>query len=302
MFDLVILTDKRYLKDNLDNTYHHNVFLEDKLLLDALTNKGLNVTRTNWDNPNFNWNETKYALFRTTWDYFDRFDEFFNWFEVTKSKTNFIHHPEIIKWNIDKHYFKDLNKWGIPTIETFYIKKNSGESLKNYTHHHSIVLKPCISGAGKDTYKIDLEDYKLHESLFNELLSKQDMMIQPFQKNIDLGEISFMFFGNHFSHATLKKAKKGDFRVQDDFGGTVEVYSPKNEELNFAKQVVSKLQIDQLVYARVDVIRNNEDELVISELELIEPEIWLRLNTKAPNLFAEAINTYIIKQNDTHEI
>jgi hypothetical protein len=44
--------------------------LEDEILEDALTQKGLKVYRTNWDNQNFDWETAHYAIFRATWDYF----------------------------------------------------------------------------------------------------------------------------------------------------------------------------------------------------------------------------------------
>ena len=48
-------------------------------------------------------------------------------------------------------------------------------------------------------------------------------------------------------------------------------------------------------YARVDVIWNNKSELVVSELELIEPELWFRLNPHAA-ILAKYINGLIAKR------
>lgn len=38
---------------------------------------------------------------------------------------------------------------------------------------------------------------------------------------------SFIFLGGQYSHATIKKPKAGDFRVQQVFAGTVEIVSPE---------------------------------------------------------------------------
>ncbi|MEO0438812.1 MAG: hypothetical protein AAF098_18120, partial [Pseudomonadota bacterium] len=63
--------------------------------------------------------------------------------------------------------------------------------------------------------------------------------MQPFQHRIvSEGEVSMMVFNGQFTHAVLKKAKAGDFRVQDDFGGTVDDYTPTEEEIEFAKNTV----------------------------------------------------------------
>ena len=69
-----------------------------------------------------------------------------------------------------------------------------------------------------------------------------------------------------------KWRKKGDFRVQDDFGGSVNQYQANEEEIYFAENVIAVLE-NQPIYARVDVIWDNNNELAVSELELIEPEL-----------------------------
>ncbi len=75
MFDVVILTDNRYVTPEKTDWYINQVLLEDRLLQTALENKGLKVTKKNWADEKFDWGTTKYAIFRTTWDYFDRFEE-----------------------------------------------------------------------------------------------------------------------------------------------------------------------------------------------------------------------------------
>ncbi|SVE32442.1 uncharacterized protein METZ01_LOCUS485296, partial [marine metagenome] len=81
MFDVVILTDNRYVNPEKTDWYIEQVLLEDKLLQTALEKQGLTVCKKDWADPNFDWATTKYAIFRTTWDYFERFDEFFSWLE-----------------------------------------------------------------------------------------------------------------------------------------------------------------------------------------------------------------------------
>ena len=109
-FDIVILTDSRYVNPSKTDWYIDQVLLEDDILLKALEKEGLVVSKKNWADKTFDWESTKYAIFRTTWDYFERFHEFFTWIEETKKKTNFINSQEIINWNIDKHYLKDLEE------------------------------------------------------------------------------------------------------------------------------------------------------------------------------------------------
>ena len=87
MIDVVILTNNRYVNPEKTDWYIDQVLLEDQLLQTALEDKGLKVCKKDWTDRNFDWTKTKYAIFRTTWDYFDRFDEFFSWLDQTKNKT-----------------------------------------------------------------------------------------------------------------------------------------------------------------------------------------------------------------------
>ena len=123
IFDIVILTDNRYVNPTTTNWYIDQVLLEDQLLQTALEDKGLNVCKKDWADSNFDWTKTKYAIFRTTWDYFDRFDEFLSWLDQTKNKTTFINSAEVINWNIDKHYLQDLTTNNINIAPTLFIEK-----------------------------------------------------------------------------------------------------------------------------------------------------------------------------------
>ena len=120
MLDIVILTDHRYVNPEKVDWYTQQVLDEDRLLQTALENKGLTVCKKDWADKNFDWTSSKYAIFRTTWDYFERFDEFFIWLEDTKKKTTFINSSEIINWNIDKHYLQDLAKNKVNIARTLY--------------------------------------------------------------------------------------------------------------------------------------------------------------------------------------
>jgi len=291
IYDVIILTDNRYVNDSTD-PYKHTVFHEDDLVKQALIKLGLKAHRLSWDDPDFNWADTKSILFRTTWDYFDRFDEFSTWLEHVSKVTKLINSKDIIYWNIDKHYLKDLHNNGIRIAETHFIEPKTKTTLK--TLHKQLgwtdtVLKPCISGAARHTYKLNTENLDQHETIFQELIAKESMMLSPFQHHIvDKGEVSMMVFNGEFTHAILKVAKEGDFRVQDDYGGTVHEYQASKEEIAFAEQVVKACK-EQPLYARVDIFTNNNDELAVLELELIEPELWFRYYPEAANVLAKAI-------------
>ncbi|MEP2024257.1 MAG: hypothetical protein ABJH98_12450 [Reichenbachiella sp.] len=280
-YDIVLLTDSRFVVDCPPNQYADNVVLEDKLLFDAFEQKGLKVYKTNWDNPEFDWTSTKCVIIRTTWDIYDdgKFEQFQSWLERVKDQTHLINDYETIQWNIDKHYLQDLDARGIKTPPTLFIPKGETKTLEELVSAsgwESPILKPAISGGGRHTYKLDNNNLTEVASTFSELIKVESMLLQEFQQNVvEKGELTLMVFDGKYSHAVLKKAKAGDFRVQDDFGGTVHDYEPSSEEIAFAERVVSVCDPVPL-QARVDFIWDNEGDLCVSELELIEPELWFR--------------------------
>jgi len=297
-YDVVVLTDHRYVDPKTKTPYIENVLQEDRLVVSALTKLGLKATRKSWDDPSFDWSTTKYALFRTTWDYFDRYPEFSRWLETTAEKTMFINSKELIYWNIDKHYLKDLSKAGIIIPKTVFLEKGSkttlAEAMVKVKSSHSFttdtfILKPCVSGAARHTYKIEKDEVADHEDVFQRLIKEEAMMLQEFQQRIVLeGEISMMIFNGEFTHAVLKIAKPGDFRVQDDFGGTVHDYVPDQEQIKFAKSVVQAAP-ELPMYARVDIFKDNNGNWALAELEIFEPELWFRLNPAAADNLARVI-------------
>ena len=295
-FDITILTDQRFLMDSNADEYAQNVLLEDKLLKQALERLGYSVHRTNWDDADFDWSTTDYIFFRTTWDYFDRYEEFAPWLEAVCTKTKLINPKELIYWSLDKHYLNDLDEAGIRIPNTVFIEPKDPRSLSEIVdsmNWKEFILKPAISGAGRHTYRFTKENVSDHEAIFSELIAKESMLIQEFQTNIlTKGEVAFMVFGGKFSHAVLKKAKAGDFRVQDDFGGTIDIYQPNKEEIAFVEKAFSACN-PLPIYARIDVIWDNNDELCIGEIELIEPELWFRLDNQSADRCALVTKRYI---------
>ncbi len=99
-------------------------------------------------------------------------------------------------------------------------------------------------------------------------------LVQAFVPEVEtLGEISLIYLGGGFSHAMLKRPAAGDFRVQTDFGGTLEPVVPRPGLQAFGDRVLASVTLPWL-YARVDLIDSAAGP-VLMELELIEPDLFL---------------------------
>ncbi len=298
MIDVTILTTAAYIDPPEIDDYINNVLTEDRLVQEALEAQGLSTARVSWDDKSFDWSQTKTVLFRTIWDYFERYDEFELWLKRINKLTHMINPMELVGWNIDKHYLGDLQRWGVNIVPTIFIEKGDKRTLteivktSGWSH---VILKPAISGTARHTYKIKPEMVGDHESIFNTLIANESMLLQPFIDSVlTTGEVSHMVFNGKHSHSILKQAKPGDFRVQDDFGGTVSLHKASAHEMAFAEDVVQKCKIPPL-YARVDVVKDNAGNLAVAELEVIEPELWFRHRPAAAQDLAKGIKNYLSK-------
>lgn len=292
MSHVFLLTEKRFLTARSGDWYTQQVLDEDKLLSDALLTLGITTTRVEWSDPKIDWTSANAAVFRTTWDYFDRPSEFDAWLDTVQSQLLLINAPSLIRWNMDKHYLKDIEKRGFPIVKTVFIQPGDSTTLSevmesmNWTE---VVLKPCISGGARETHRIRKDQVSAYEPVLQKLVAQESMIIQEFHQSIlDQGEVSHMVMGGNYTHSVLKKGKGDDFRIQDDFGGTLHTYEANKAEKAMAEAVFASCS-PLPVYGRLDIMWDTAGNPMIGELEIIEPELWLRKHPAAALPFAKGI-------------
>mgnify|MGYP000691631242 CR=1 FL=1 len=297
--DIALITDARYLIRVPEDDYISNIFLEDDILGEALHHRGLSCIRVSWDDEDFDWTSVRIILFRTPWDYFFRFAEFSKWLVKVAALTRLVNPPELINWNIDKRYLRDLQNKNVRIPPTLFIERGEQRSLEELFGKQQWkegIIKPVVGGAARHTYRFDEKTIVETSAIFRELISEEAMLIQEYQPSIiERGEVAFMVMNGKFTHAVLKKAKAGDFRVQDDFGGTLHDYVPTKEEIIFAEDVVKKCPVFPL-YARVDVMWDSQGRPCVSELEVIEPELWFRRHPASAQVLAAGLFNLLSSQ------
>ena len=307
MIDVVIVTDSTKDKSILNAAIPDDVFFQiqprfdESSLILSLKSLGLTVVRAAWDGP-FQWESAGCAVIRSAWNYIDNPKGFEKWLKETDKKTKLINSLEICIWNMNKQYLFDLEKYNIPIIKSIrlsYSDIDKLESLLDPLQTRTIVVKPIISCDGQNTFKIKLDEDVNYRKIIIDLLSKQDILVQPFMESIITnGERSFIVIDGKLSHSVLKIAKAEEFRVQDEHGGYVFPYTASDSECQFAENVVRKCMRKPL-YARVDVIHNDQNQMLVNELELIEPDLFFRFDQRSTNRLAQAIQNILnsIKTN-----
>lgn len=295
---VALLTEQRYTATVAADSdwYLQNILRDDQLLQAALARQGISSVRIDWAAPDVDWSQFRCAVFRTTWDYFERRHEFTAWLKQVRRQTKLCNAAALIDWNMDKHYLADLQAKGVNVVPSKFIERGStlpSSELLGESGWDEAIIKPCVSGAARHTYRINRHNAAALQPVVQQLLIDESLILQPFQESVlRHGEDTLMLFNGCFTHAVRKVPKQGDFRVQDDHGGTVYPHEPSAAQIEFAQRAIAACQ-PQPVYARVDIVRDNHGNFAIMELELIEPELWLRNHPPAATAFADAIAHYV---------
>ncbi|MEO7411114.1 MAG: hypothetical protein ABIU10_07325 [Sphingomicrobium sp.] len=195
--------------------------------------------------------------------------------------------PDLLRWNGDKTYLRELGAKNIPTVATVEVNTLNAGSLRGAAAKlgaSDLVIKPPISGGAHGTYRIGLDDPIPAD------VAGQRMMVQTFQPTIAAGEWSIILFSGKFSHAVLKTPAPGEFRVQPHLGGTDKIAVPPQGAVALAQKALAAAPASTL-YARVDMITNAAGALKIMELELIEPALFLHDAPDKGVAFASAVRT-----------
>ena len=292
--DIALLTEHRHTASTAapGDWYLANILEDDRLLSEALGEHGLTTRRVDWASPDVDWSQFRCAVFRTIWDYFERFDEFTAWLGRVESATLLCNTASIVRWNMDKHYLADLEGQGIPIVACRFIERGSEERLADLIEASGwkeAIIKPAVSGAARHTYRVNRESAAGLEPVMRQLLKSEALILQPFVEEIMReGEDTLMVLNGRYTHAVRKTAKPGDFRVQVDHGGAVRDLTPTKEQIELAERTMAACR-PLPAYGRVDMVRDNDGRLAIMELELIEPELWLRHHPPAAKEMAAAI-------------
>lgn len=273
-----------------------NADSEDDWLFQFLEAKGHQVSLQVWDNAQVDWESFDAVIIRTPWDYFNKIDAFYSWLDKLEQLNCFVLNPvKTLRWNADKIYFQDMQEQGVDIVPTVWLDRQSkfdAEAVFKELQADKIIVKPRVSGAAKNTLALTLAEAQERAVEIQALLQEESFLAQPFLEQINTqGEWSFLFFNGRYSHTVLKKAKAGDFRVQHFFGGTVHTPVPPARLLATAQNIVDKFATDCL-YARVDGVEL-DGKLILMELELIEPFLFLSTSAYSLSRYYEAFQELV---------
>lgn len=265
---------------------------DDALAMHELRQKNWDVQSVSWRNTEANWNTFDIVVIRSPWDYTDEPESFLKTLEgIAASNTRLENSLEMVRWNIDKRYLLDLQEQGINVVPTLFgsrLTRLRFSEIAGSFGDQPFVIKPVISASAKNTFLISSHNTPLDNII--DAFSGTDYMVQPFMQHIlQEGEFSLFFFSGKYSHCIRKKPKRNDFRVQEELGGQITPHHPSSRLLDNAHCILGSLT-QNVLYARIDLVRDENGDYALMELELIEPSLYLRMDPHASTRFANAID------------
>ncbi|MEL7539693.1 MAG: hypothetical protein AAGJ51_02215 [Pseudomonadota bacterium] len=253
-------------------TRRSDAFEHDRMmdaLRDPFAEKAMQVVDVDWADQTQDWSSYGAVIVGTTWDYWDHHAQFLRTLQQIEQETLLFNSAALIQWNSHKGYLRALEQKGARLIPTIWIDEvTPARAADAFSELCSddLVFKRQV-GAGADG------QYRLSStSPLPDM--PHAMMVQPFLSKIqEEGEYSFIFIDGQFCHALLKTAKTGDYRIQSTYGGQETPVTPSSSDLQDAVTVLQTLDETPL-YARVDMLRGDDDRLLLMELELVEPYLY----------------------------
>jgi glutathione synthase/RimK-type ligase-like ATP-grasp enzyme len=282
---------------------------DDHALREALLERGVATDVVVWDDPTVDWGTYPHVVIRSTWDYTDRPAQFIDWTRKVERTSTLLNPASVVGWNVDKTYLRDLEKAGLPIVPTIWldpVRNHDSRAIHTrFPAFGDFVVKPTVSAGSRDTGRYEAgvtQQRSLAITHAKNLLSVgRWVMIQRYLRNVDtVGETALIFIDGQFSHSVRKGALlDGPYREQ----APDELYRQENmtareasaAEREVADRVVAALpQIvpglqGPLLYARVDLIPDDDGNPVVLEIELTEPSLFLAHGEGSAERFADAI-------------
>lgn len=264
-----------------------NVVEDDRVLADAFVQRGVSVEPVVWGARRLR-GET--VVIRSTWDYVDRPARFSEWLDELDADQAVVHNStDIVRWNMHKGYLLDLAGRGVAVVPTVVVERGSSLELTDVIAANrwaSAVVKPAIGATARLTIRVD-DDTRAGEH-FAALVAVEDVLVQPFVPTIATqGEFSIVVIGGRPTHAVHKRPPVGEWRVQSDFGGTVDRVELTDDLVEVARMALAAVD-GTPAFARVDVVAI-DGRFHVMELELIEPDLFFGLAPEAAVALAALI-------------
>ena len=264
------------------------------LSVPAMAALGWDVEFVPWRRPGVDWGRFELVYICTPWDYQADPAAFIGVLERIEASTALLVNPlALVRWNLDKTYLRELEAAGVKIVPSLWFDAWSTDALAVAREAFStatVVVKPQLGANADHTYLVaPAREAGLLADMAASFRSRP-YFVQPFIESIRTeGEYSLFYLDGAYSHAIRKTPRAGDFRSQEEHGADI-LAVEADEQLRAAAAAAMRCIEPAPVYARLDFVRGPGDAMLLMELELIEPSLYLRMDTASPARFARALD------------
>lgn len=298
MMTIALVTDAESLTNDYDMP----------LLIEACKKAGLEAEVVRWDDKEQQWKNFRSVILRSPWSYVERLDDFISWSEKVSETTELYNPLPVIKWGLNKNYLLDLQDAGVSIVPTVVIRAGERnvntqvrDFIKEQNRAEEIVIKPVVGAYSRGVRRFRVADTESVTAYIHEQHSQgSDVLLQPYLTSIDVsGETDLVFFNGIYSHAIRKSALlQQDGTVREPLQEFRQERQPTEAELALAGSAVRAVEEifrleKPLLYARIDLILDENGRPVVLELEICEPSLNLPFSSGSAERFAEAIKNCI---------
>jgi hypothetical protein len=266
---------------------------DEVLFMDALASAGVRAELAAWNDRSVRWERAPLTVIRSTWGYHQYLSEFLAWAEHVSKVSRLLNPLSVVCANAHKSYLTRMAAQGVPVVPTLLVAQGVVDEpgqLLNGTGWRDFVIKPAVSAGSWETWRFAEGATQRQSNGENgvqtlcRLASVGDVLVQPFLSSVyTRGEKSLVHIDGQFTHSVIKYPRFA--------GQTESVTGPHGadaDELELARQVLAQIP-EPLLYARVDILRDDEGRAVLGELEAVEPSLFLKQHLPALERLVQAI-------------
>lgn len=264
------------------------------LSFDAMESLGWEVETVAWPDSSNDWDSFDAVYLCTAWDYPENPELFLEVLERIEASPAYLINPlSLVHWSLAKTYLRDLEKSGGAIVPSIWFDEFDSAQLAGWfdkLNSDKIVIKPQIGASAQHVYVLEEPVSSELESELQRTFAGRPFFVQRFMNNVQSeGEYSLFFFGGEYSHAILKTPDEGDFRSQEEHGAEIRSVDATPEQIAAAEKLLTLVE-PQPTYVRVDLVRDDNDNFLLMELELIEPSLYLRTDALSAERFSRAFD------------
>ncbi|UCC14048.1 MAG: hypothetical protein JSW21_11925 [Gammaproteobacteria bacterium] len=261
---------------------------DQELLLAAIEAAGHEVRLAPWDDPDCDPGAFDLCVLRSCWDYPMNPQRFRVWIEDAASRVTLLNPAPVVSWNLHKGYLREIFEAGVPIVPTRWLDAGQDCELSELAADcgwDDLVVKPAIGAGSYLTRRFTGSEIAADGAEFlRSCQSGQDMLVQKYMPSVvKTGERALVWIDGEFTHQVVKKPR---YHGQDE--QVSDAMTPTETDLLIAQQALACTK-SGLLYARVDLIDGDQGEPLVSELELIEPSLFLLQHAPALDRLVTAI-------------